>query len=312
MRTGIIVAAVLLLVAGLGAYRVVTREPKAAAGPGGRPAGSRGRPSRQAMAARAIPVSVATPDSGTIEETASFVADVKGENQVTIYPDASGKLIRYAVREGQYVGANAVIALIDRAQAGMQYEPLKARTPIAGTVAELNLDRGAHVSLQTPLAVIANLHRIKVEAHVPERYVHRIRTGMEARVRVEAYPDSVFTGTVSTVSPVINPRNRTFRIDIRLRNPDRLLRPGMFADVTVVLDTRNTLLVDRDAVLRDLETGDHYIYTAANNTAHRRPVELGIEQRELVEVVTGIEPADTIVVLGHDFLSDSQKVEIVQ
>jgi len=145
-----------------------------------------------------------------------------------------------------------------------------------------------------------------------------------ADIRVNSLPDTTFRGAVSKVSPVIDPVSRMVRTEIRIPNPDLLLRPGMFAEVELLLETRNdALVIPKYAILQKTElqrnqlgqqeiVRENHVYVVKNNLAHYRTVETGFELEGLVEIRAGLSPGDSVVLLGQNNLQDSTRVNVVQ
>lgn len=273
---------------------------------------NRGKSSQQSEKTTFIPVKVESPKYGDIEETISFVGDIKGEDQAMIYPEANGQLIEYKVKEGDRIQKDTVIAIIDRAQTGMDFEPLKVKSPISGIVGRLYLDKGTNVYAQTAVALIAEMDRVKVELNIPERYLTEIKVGQVCQVKVDAYPKTVFTGEIVRISPVLNLQDRTFYVETVMDNPEHLLRPGMFAEIFIILRSRKGILVPKEAVIRDINTEKDFVFLFKNKIAVKKEVKLGITKDDVAEILSGISLKDKIIVVGHEFLQGSEKVEVVE
>ena len=111
----------------------------------------------------AIPVEAATARERLLEETLRFTGDIRGKDQVQVYPKVTGKLIEYKVDEGDRVKKEDVIALIDRDVTGFKFEPAPVEAPISGIVAKTYLDRGDSVSPRMPIAVVAKMDEVKIK-----------------------------------------------------------------------------------------------------------------------------------------------------
>jgi RND family efflux transporter MFP subunit len=102
------------------------------------------------------------------------------------------------------------------------------------------------------------------------------------------------------------------QVEIRMENDQLLLKPGMFARVTLVTKQKNnTIIVPRDVVLGG-KIDPYYVYVVNNNTAHKTLVQIGITQADQCEIVDGLKAGQVIVVNGMSFLKDGTKVEIVR
>ncbi len=126
---------------------------------------------------------------------------------------------------------------------------------------------------------------------------------------VDAYPGKEFLGTVRRFSEAVDLSTRTMPVEVDIQNPDHLLKPGMFATVTIIVDEhRNAVTVPTQALLKD-ERG-YFLFVVTEDIAHRRDVSLGIEQSGRTEILTGLMPSDTIISTGQQFVRDGVQVRI--
>ena len=156
------------------------------------------------------------------------------------------------------------------------------------------------------------MDRVKVEISVSERDLPEVRKGLKARVEVASYPDRVFEGTVSLVEPIISPMTRTAKAEILIPNPGEVLRPGMFAHLSLELTPRDVLLVSHDGVLLQEGTGRYYSMLFEDGHAKRVDVVLGHAVGEHHEVLSGLEAGQTVITTGRYRLPDGARVVIRQ
>ena len=112
------------------------------------------------------------------------------------------------------------------------------RSPFAGYVSRRWVDRGALVSPSTPLFEVVDIDRVKVGIDVVEGDYRKVSLGQPVAVKVDAYPDKRFDGTITRMSPVLDPRTRTGDVEIELDNSDGDLKPGMFARASIVVERK--------------------------------------------------------------------------
>lgn len=290
---------VIVLIIGIG-YRVITRK------------GSIDKKIRD-VGEGLVPVAIQEVKSGDLELIFSFVGDIKGEDQVTVYSEATGRLSRYLVEEGSWVKKDQVIALVDRAVTGMEFEEAKVKSPLSGTVGRLYLDKGSTIGLETPVALIARMDRVKVEFSIPEKDMVKVSKRQQAKVRVDAYPDRTFNGKVTRLSPVVDPITRSAYAEVTLSNPHRKLKPGMFAEIDiVVVSSKGAVVVPKEGILKDLHTGSSFVFVVEGGSAVKRVIETGISQEGLVEVKSGLTFGEKIIVIGQHYLKGGEKVEVVE
>ena len=131
--------------------------------------------------------------------------------------------------------------------------------PSAGMIGELNIEEGEAVTANTLLGTHINTEYVYAEFGIVERDVNKIALGQKARVFVDAFPDKTFEGVIENISPVVTGTSRTATVRVRIENPERLLLPGMFARVRILLySKKNTLVVPTDSVQGN--EGEKFIY----------------------------------------------------
>jgi cobalt-zinc-cadmium efflux system membrane fusion protein len=170
--------------------------------------------------------------------------------------------------------------------------------PLAGTVIERRAVIGELAKPEERLFVVADLSRVWVEANVPENQLAHVKPGAAARATVAAYPDRAFQGRVGLVGAVFDKETRTAKAIIELDNVEGLLRPNMFASVTIQTgESRDVLAVPESAVT--LVQGMPTVFVQqAGGGFEPRPVELGERLGGKVAIASGIEPGETIATEG--------------
>jgi RND family efflux transporter MFP subunit len=242
-----------------------------------------------------------------LARTLEYVGTIKALDEALVYPKVSGKIIEKLKDEGDAVTKADVLMYIDRDEVGMKYEKAPVESPVTGVVGRIYVDRGAHVTTQTPLALVVAMQTMKIMLDIPERYVPQLKLGQEARVSVDAYPQESFTGTIAAISPVVNLENRAIPVEIRIPNPDGRLKSGMFARASLMLEEHsNVVTVMKESLIgRDPQA---YVYVIENNRAVSRKVTLGLIQGNWCEVVEGVRAEDAVVVMGQQRLYENAPV----
>ena len=255
-------------------------------------------------------VAVQKVERDSIVKTVSYAGNIVGEEQVNVYPmEETGRLIKYLVREGDRVSKGSVIAIVDRSIKGLNFQPARITSPISGIVCMLFLDKGATVAPQIPLAMISNINKVKVEIQIPEDDLLTVKKGQLAKVKVDLYPDTIFTGILRKITPVINPLSRTAKGEIVIKNPEQLLKPGMFARVEVIVEKhKNTFVVPEKAVL----TMDNkkIVFVVNGNIAEKLEVKTGLKSNGKVEIIKGLKEGEQVIVTGNYGLVDGAKIKV--
>ncbi len=260
---------------------------------------------------REIPVEVAKVEIKEMKEILKFTGTIKGKEQVQIFPKVGGKLIKYLVEEGDYVKKDDVIALIDRDITGFKYEPHRVQSPISGEVLKADLDKGSLVDPRIPIAVVGDISKVKVKIEIAEVDYPKVKIGNKAILKVDAYPDREFGGTLTELDKFINPQTRTVQAEIEIPNEEGLLIPGSFARITLFVGTHKTLTIPLDALLRMPGTGSYYCFKVENDKAKKVFLKIGIIQDNLVEIKKGLKENDLVIVSGQGALEEGTPVEPV-
>ena len=182
-------------------------------------------------------------------------------------------------------------------------------SPVNGFVAKRNVDPGAFVSQNAPVADVVDITRVRLVANVVEKDLKELETGNATRVQVDAYPGETFSGRIARVSPVLDPATRTAPIEIEIPNPDYRLKPGMYARVGITTQTKKESLVLPSSAVVDLG-GRRGVFQLQNDTAIFRTVQVGSEQGALVEILGGLTAGDEVISTGAGALRDGDRVAL--
>ncbi len=183
----------------------------------------------------------------------------------------------------------------------------KIVAPFDGLIGVRHVSVGTYLKSGQAITEMANIDNIRVLFPSPESFLSRLVRGAEVTVSTTAFPDKV-KGKISAVEPVIDPGTRNAMVVARVSNPDRKFRPGMSADVEVVLSERpNALTVPSEAVFA--AGNQSFVFKVKpDSTVARVGIELGTRMSDAVEVVSGLDPGDMIVTAGHQKLYDGARV----
>lgn len=171
------------------------------------------------------------------------------------------------------------------------------RAPFSGWLSLRRVSPGDVVSAGTTIATIVDHSRIKLDFPVPEIYLSLLKTGLEIEATAAAWPGEVFRGEISSVDPTIDPVSRATMVRAIVPNPDLKIRPGMLMMVQIRSAPRTVLVVPELAVVG--EGGAVFVWTVdAENNAARQVIEAGTRRQGMVEVVSGLEEGQRIIVDG--------------
>jgi membrane fusion protein, multidrug efflux system len=216
-------------------------------------------------------------------------------------------------QEVERLASDARVAESELALARLRVQNAGIRAPISGTVTRRFIERGQQVGTQTSAFELADLENLEAHLAVPERDAGRIQVGQMARVIEQEGEPAIAEGRVDRIRPVVDPQSGTVRVTVTIRvDPEtRLLRPGQFVNVdlvTEVLEDRITL--PRTAVVVD--GAAPRVFIVQDGRAVEREVSLGYSRGNRVEIQTGLEPGDTVVIVGQDNLRSAAPVRLME
>lgn len=182
-------------------------------------------------------------------------------------------------------------------------------SPVNGFVAKRAVDPGAYVSQNAPVADVVDITIVRLVANVVEKDLKQLKTGDATRVEVDAFPGETFKGRIARVSPVLDPATRTAPIEIEIANGEYRLKPGMYARVGITTDVKKDALVVPVNAVVDLG-GRRGVFQPQGDSAVFHMVQVGTEQRDLVEVVGGLAEGDVVITTGAGALRDGDRVAV--
>jgi RND family efflux transporter MFP subunit len=180
--------------------------------------------------------------------------------------------------------------------------------PWTGVVSRVIVKEGQFVAPRAVLLEMYDPASLVIRAAVPEKYAAEVTAGMRVDVRLDAYPDEIMQGRIERVYPYLDSRLRTRTIEIVPDSRVDIL-PGMFARLKVLFETvSEVVVVPAEAVLSS-PTGK-VVFVVEDGKAVRRPVETGIEEGNRVQIVTGVDSGDKVIVAGNERLKDGTVVSL--
>ena len=159
-----------------------------------------------------------------------------------------------------------------------QIDKTELRAPFTGVIGLKYVSKGSYIGPDTRIASLQELNPIKIDFSVPERYISRVTTGDKIDFDVQGI-DSTFTGEVYAIEPRINTQTRTLQIRAISENSDKLLFPGAFANIVLVLEEIDgALMVPTISIIPELNS--QKVYTVENGVVAQKRIETGIRNSE--------------------------------
>lgn len=188
------------------------------------------------------------------------------------------------------------------------------RSPVTGVISARNYDKGDMCGVTLPIFTVEKIVPVKLLISVSESDYTRVRKGAEAVVSVEAFPGQSFVGEITNIFPTIDPVSHTFNVEIKVKNFDKKLRPGMYAKVTMTFGQRKRVIVPDVAVTKQMGSGDRfvYIYDKNSGTVEYSKVELGRRLGDRYVILKGVNEGDQVVTEGLLRLKNGVKVNVAE
>jgi membrane fusion protein (multidrug efflux system) len=200
-------------------------------------------------------------------------------------------------------------ASVNRVRARMEKSIIHA--PFDGIVGLRRISVGDYVKAGNDLVNLENIDRIKVDFRLPERYMRVVRTEGAIRITPDALPGEAFDGRIYAIDPQIDPAVRSIAVRALLSNAGRVLRPGMFVRISLIIDrAQKALVVPEEAIVR--RGNQQFVFRILKGSAILTPVKLGLRETGRVEVVEGLSVGDTLVTAGHAKLREGSRVDVTR
>ncbi|MBE9466995.1 MAG: efflux RND transporter periplasmic adaptor subunit [Bacteroidetes bacterium] len=193
------------------------------------------------------------------------------------------------------------------------------RAPFSGTIVGYLVKEGENFffapnlspgySMTSGIVQLMQLNTLKIKIDVNEKDISKINKGQKAEVVFDAYPNKIFNGLVSNIEPVLSTMTRTAKVEINIKNPALIIKPGMYANVSIKLPQEKAIFVPISAILRQAGTGNDYVFTVKNNKVIKNPVKRITTLEEKV-AVSGLKINSEIVTLGKNKIHDGSTVTI--
>lgn len=184
------------------------------------------------------------------------------------------------------------------------------RAPFSGFAGIRKVSPGAYVAVGQPLVNVEKIDTLKVDFKLPELYLAEVHPGQTIEVEVDALPGRKFEGTIYAIDPMVDVNGRALSIRSKLPNPDLVLRPGLFARITVKgTEGRKVVVVPESAIVP--RGTEKIVYAVEGGRAVESKVQLGERRGGMVEVVGGLKLDAMVVTAGQQKLKDGTPVEIV-
>ena len=204
---------------------------------------------------------------------------------------------------------------LNSAQVGVDNAQLSTKetviiAPMAGVVAYRSVNSGQMVSPGVPLMTLEDVSSVYATVNVKQIDLPQVKEGMVVQVMPSDDDKQVLAGEVSLISPVANQAARVFEARVKVVNKGGILKPGMFVKTRISLGSPADVLAIPVYALSGKEDA-YNVYIAEGNQARQRPVEIGVTMGEQIEIKSGLQPGEKVIVTNINKLKDQDKIAIV-
>jgi membrane fusion protein, multidrug efflux system len=238
------------------------------------------------------------------------MAETVYQRQQRLWKQGIGSEMQYLEAQNAYRNLRSRLATLES-----QLDLAVLRAPFAGIVDEIFIKEGELASPGTPVMQIVNLATLNVNADISERYIGQVNRGDSVILRFPFMPDFQERVPVYRLGNVVNPDNRSFRLQLRIANPGERLKPNMVANLSVRYRSAADVVVVPTILIKQDVQG-HFVYLARENDrgdwhAQQTYIERGPESEGRTVIEGGLSPGDLLITDGHNLVGDGDPVRII-
>ncbi|MBN2813037.1 MAG: efflux RND transporter periplasmic adaptor subunit [Bacteroidales bacterium] len=194
----------------------------------------------------------------------------------------------------------------------LRLQKMHIKAPFSGVIIDLPyFTPGVKVDANTLLVKIMDYSKLHLEVNLPEKSLGELKTGQQVRITNYTLPNDTLPGTVTQLSPAIDPETRSYKGFIVVDNPGLRLRPGMYIKGEIVVATaHNTIVIPKDIIVS--KQRGNSVFVVEKGIAQERVVVFGLENPREVQIVSGLKEKEKLVVKGFETLRDRSKVKEIR
>ncbi len=225
---------------------------------------------------------------------------------------AKGLLDRSLIAQQDYDNAQTALKVAqsnyESALTNLLYAKISA--PFSGFITKRYLDPGAVlISTNATVFTLMDLDVMKVMVNVQEKDIPSVSVGTEVVIAVDAYPNEQFSGKVVRLSQALDLGTRTMAVEADIPNGDHILKPGMFASVSMIIGKKDdAVTVPSQALQKD--QGGTFVFVADSSVARRVAVTVGVEQDSHTEILSGLQGNEKVITTGQQFTRDGGPIRV--
>ena len=249
---------------------------------------------------KAIDLQTAKVSQKNISQTLKLNAQIQllPNEQADVSSRISGQISAIYVNLGEQVQKNQPLVKVQSRLVGNPPPNVTLTAPMTGIVDARNVNLGQSVEPNTVLFHISNREQMLAIANVYEEDLGKIQVGQTANVEVLSFPNQLFSGKVTMISPNLNPQTRTINLWIVISNPQGLLRPDMYGHASIQLSQTNANLVVPSQAILDIN-GEQFVFLQHDGQFEKTLIKTGTVENNLTEIKSGLKLGDLVVIQGQ-------------
>ena len=235
------------------------------------------------------------------------------ERQKRLWSQKIGSEIEYLQAKTRYESSKNEIGALR-----VELSKTAIRAPFSGTIDDVIREQGeVVVSDQSPVLRLINLREMYVRADIPENFLNKIKQGSIVEVEIPSL-NRVLEGKIRQISNYINPNNRSFSIEVSIKNEDQSLKPNLIAHVKINDYTEEKALVIPENIIKENAEGDQFVFQLVNinerkiGTVRRVKIQTGMDYNSYTEVLEGLKKGDVLVSEGSKTMTDNLRVKVTE
>ena len=199
---------------------------------------------------------------------------------------------------------------LDYENAEMNLEKMNIRAPFDGVIVNLpHYSEEAKLNSGTSIVTIMDYSTMLLEINLPESAINEVKVGQKANITHYTLPKDTIIGEITELSPAISAETRTFKGKLMIDNKKMLIRPGMFVKADIVTESHNSTIIIPKNIVRN-DRNRRTVFVVDQGIARAKQVKLGLEDKTSVEVLSGLDKDDQLIIRGYETLRDGSKVKI--
>lgn len=203
------------------------------------------------------------------------------------------------------------VAQADVALAEAQLGKMRVKAPFDAVIGVRNVSPGAMVDAGQDLVTLVDVHPIKIDFRIPERYLSKVQVKQQVQLTLDALPARNYRGTVYAIDPQVDEKGRSLVLRAEVPNPKAELKPGLFARVALVLASKTDALMVPEQALVPNADGSRTLFKVIDGKVVITTVKTGVRRAGQVEITEGLQAGDTVITAGHMKVQPGMEVSIL-